>query len=199
MGRLPGQLWQIYVLPADGGSPLQVVSDHENEGEPDWSPDERLLLYSQLPAMQVSDEKKMVIHSLELATHQVSTLPGSEELHSARWSPDGKYVLASTADDSSLMGFELATRRWTMLSQPGGRILGWSRQDGQIYLENFGDIYRLRFPPGHRQQLASVKGVQRGTGILGYLPWAGLAPDDSVLLVRETSSEELYAIKWDAP
>jgi serine/threonine protein kinase/Tol biopolymer transport system component len=199
MGRLPGQLWQIYVLPADGGSPLQVVSDHENEGEPDWSPDERLLLYSQLPAMQVSDEKKMVIHSLELATHQVSTLPGSDELHSARWSPDGKYVLASTADDSSLMGFELATRRWTMLSQPGGRILGWSRQDGQIYLENFGDIYRLRFPPGHRQQLASVKGVQRGTGILGYLPWAGLAPDDSVLLVRETSSEELYAIKWDAP
>jgi hypothetical protein len=34
---------------------------------------------------------------------------------------------------------------------------------------------------------------------LGLIPWAGLAPDDSILLVREASSEELYAIEWNAP
>jgi hypothetical protein len=97
------------------------------------------------------------------------------------------------------MGYDPTTRKWTMLSQPGGRILGWSRQNGQIYLENFGDIYRLRLPHGHQQQLASVKGIQRGTGNLGFTSWAGLAVDDSVLIVRETSSEELYGIRLDVP
>jgi eukaryotic-like serine/threonine-protein kinase len=199
MGRLPGQLWQIYILPADGGSPLQVVSDDENEGEPDWSPDGRFLTYSALPLLRVNATKKMEIRTLDLTTHQASTLPNSEGLHSARWSPDGRYVVASTTDDSSLMGFELATRRWTALSQPGGRILGWSRVDGQVYWENGGDIYRFRIPHGYQRQVASVKGIQRGTGILGFISWAGLAPDDSILLVRETSSEEWYAIRWEAP
>jgi eukaryotic-like serine/threonine-protein kinase len=199
MGRLPGQLWQIYVLPAEGGSPLQVVSDDENEGEPDWSPDGRFLTYSELPLLQVNATKKMEIRTLDLTTHQASTLPNSEGLHSAKWSPDGRYVVASTTDDSSLMGLELATRRWTALTQPGGRILGWSRADGQVYWENGGDIYRFRIPHGHQRQVASVKGIQRGTGILGFISWAGLAPDDSILLVRETSSEEWYAIRWEAP
>ena len=38
MGRLPGKLWQIYVVSAQGGTPQQVVSDEYNEGEPDWGP-----------------------------------------------------------------------------------------------------------------------------------------------------------------
>ena len=52
------------MIPADGGSPVQVVSDDENEGEPDWSPDGKVLLYSQLQEMRVNADRKMVIHSL---------------------------------------------------------------------------------------------------------------------------------------
>jgi hypothetical protein len=85
------------------------------------------------------------------------------------------------------------------LSQPGGRILGWSRQDRQLYWENFGDVYHLRFPQDHQPQLVNLNDIQRGTGILGFMSWVVLGPDDSVLLVRETSNEELYAIRWDAP
>jgi hypothetical protein len=107
--------------------------------------------------------------------------------------------VASAADDSSLMELELATRKWTLLSRPGGRVLGWSRHDTQIYFENFGDFYRLNFHNRNLERLASAKSIQRGTGILGFMWWAGLAPDDSVLFVRENSSEEIYAIRWDAP
>jgi Tol biopolymer transport system component len=199
MGRLPGKLWQIYVIPADGGSPVQVVSDDENEGEPNWSPDGKVLLYSQLPEMRANADRKMVIHSLDLTTHQISALDGSEGLHSAHWSADGSHIVASAADDSSLMELELATRKWTLLSRPGGRVLGWSRHDTQIYFENFGDFYRLNFHNRNLERLASAKSIQRGTGILGFMWWAGLAPDDSVLFVRENSSEEIYAIRWDAP
>ena len=41
--------------------------------------------------------------------------------------------------------------------------------------------------------------IQRGIGILGFMPWAALSPDDSVLLMREASSEEIYALGWGRP
>ncbi len=30
--------------------------------------------------------------SFDLATHQVTTLPGSEDMSSPRWSPDGRFI-----------------------------------------------------------------------------------------------------------
>jgi serine/threonine protein kinase/Tol biopolymer transport system component len=198
MGRLPPQLWQIYVVPAEGGSPQQLVSDDENEGEPDWSPSGSQLVFSQFPQLG-SAARDMVIHRLDLRTHQVSILPGSEGLYSAHWSSDGRYIAASTVDNSKLMASELATRKWTTVSQPGGRILGWSRNDEYIYYENDGTFYRANVRHRYSEQVASLRGIQRGTGILGFLSWAALAPDDSVLLMREASSEEIYALALEWP
>jgi dipeptidyl aminopeptidase/acylaminoacyl peptidase len=197
MGRLPSQLWQIYVVPAEGGNPQRLVSDDENEGEPDWEPNGSVLVFSQFPALEAATN--LTIHRLDLRTHQISILPGSEGLYSAHWSPDGRYIVASTVGDSRLMAFELATHKWTTLTRRGGWILGWSRQDGQVCFENSGIVYRARVPGGHLEQVASLKGIQRGTGILGFMSWAGLAPDDSILLMRETSSEEIYALSLERP
>jgi hypothetical protein len=52
-----------------------------------------------------------------------------------------------------------------------------------------------RFP--NRTRLVSLKGVRRFWGELGQ--WTGLAPDDSPLLVRDTSSQEVYALDFQAP
>ena len=30
-------------------------------------------------------------------------------------------------------------------------------------------------------------------------PWTGLGPDDTPLLVRDISSQEIYALDWQAP
>jgi Tol biopolymer transport system component len=198
MGRLPPQLWQIYVVPAEGGSPQQLVSVDENEGEPNWSPSGSQLVFSQFPQLG-SAARDTVIHRLDLRTHQVSILPGSEGLYSAHWSSDGRYIAASTVDNSKLMASELATGKWMTVSQPGGRILGWSRNDEYIYYESNGAFYRTNFHRGYPEQVASLRGIQRGTGILGFLSWAALAPDDSVLLVREASSEEIYALALEWP
>ena len=90
MGRPPSQLWQIYVVPAEGGSPQQVVSDDVNEGSPDWAPSGSLLIFSQLPQLETNAAKDMVVQTLELRTHQVSVLPRSEGLYAAHWSSDGR-------------------------------------------------------------------------------------------------------------
>ena len=44
------------------------------------------------------------------------------------------------------------------------------------------------------ERLASLKGVRRFEGQFGS--WTGLAPDDSLLLVRDASSREIYALDW---
>jgi eukaryotic-like serine/threonine-protein kinase len=199
MARLPANLWQIYLVPAEGGSPQQVVSDGDNEGEPDWSPSGNLLVFSQFPWVKTSALSKVVIHLLDLRTQQASILPGSEGLYSAHWSSDGRYIAASTADSRKLTIFEVETHKWKTVSLIGGTILGWSRGNNYIYFEHNNAIYRVGVRRGELEQVASLKGIQRGTGILGFKSWAALAPDDSALLMREASSEEIYALDWEMP
>jgi len=49
------------------------------------------------------------------------------------------------------------------------------------------------------EPVVSLKGDQRGTGILGFQSWADLTPDDSVLLLREASHQEIYSLVLDLP
>jgi len=43
----------------------------------------------------------------------------------------------------------------------------------------------------------SLSGLQRFWGT--FSSWTGLAPDDSLLLVRDTSTQEIYALDWKVP
>ena len=47
------------------------------------------------------------------------------------------------------------------------------------------------------ERIFSMKGFQAAGGAFGN--WSGLAPDESPLLARDTSIQELYALEWDAP
>jgi hypothetical protein len=42
--------------------------------------------------------------------------------------------------------------------------------------------------------VVNLNGMPRLWADLG--PWTGLAPDDSPLLLRDISSQEIYAIEW---
>lgn len=198
MGRFPGNRWQIYTVPADGGNPQQVVSDQKNEGDPDWSPKGDLLVFSELPELAGGNGNDGVIRVLDLKTHHTSILPQSHGLYSARWSLNGEYIAASTADEDKLSIFNFAFQKWRTISQFGGTILGWSR-DNHIFFERNNAIYRTDLQGRGPEEILNLKGIQRGTGILGFKSWAGLAPDNSVLLLREASNEEIYSLKWQAP
>ena len=46
------------------------------------------------------------------------------------------------------------------------------------------------------EQLASLKGFQM-TGYFGL--WLGIAPDDSPLLLKDTGTQEIVSLDWQAP
>ncbi len=44
------------------------------------------------------------------------------------------------------------------------------------------------------ERVLSLKGLQQAAGAFGT--WAGLAPDESPLYVRDASIQEIYALDW---
>src|SRR5262249_41927349 len=55
------------------------------------------------------------IRMLDLASHQVTTLPESAGKFSPSWSPDGQFIKADSLDIHSLYLFDVKTQRWSTL------------------------------------------------------------------------------------
>jgi len=190
----PGRLWKIYVVSAQGGSPQQLMPEEQNEFDPSWSPDGNSLVFG----MGTRNTGNREIQLLDFKTHHVSTLPGSEGLFSPRWSPDGRYISALPSDQQKLVLFDIRTQKWQELAKLDTTFPRWSRDGKYIYFVSLSPdqpaLFRVRVGDQRLEQLASLKGFRRKESIA-----MGLAPDDSPLLTRDISTQEIYALDWEAP
>jgi Tol biopolymer transport system component len=150
----------------------------------------------------LATERHVTIHLLDLATRRISTIPGSDGLFSPRWSPDGRYITAITAaDQNRLMLYDFKTQKWRTLAEASIGYPNWSRDGRYIYFDCDSPtnpaFIRVRISDGKMEEVASLKGVRRAAGHFG--PWAGLAPDDSPLIMRDTGTQEIYALDVTLP
>ena len=58
-------------------------------------------------------------------------------------------------------------------------------------------VYRVRVSDRKIERVADLKGLRRSVSV--WIPWSGVAPDGSPLLVRDISSQEVYALDLEAP
>jgi len=56
---------------------------------------------------------------------------------------------------------------------------------------------RVRVADRKLERLADLKGFRRV--VSGWLPWSGVTPDGAPLLLRDISSQEVYALDFEAP
>jgi Tol biopolymer transport system component/DNA-binding winged helix-turn-helix (wHTH) protein len=198
--EVPGEPDRIYAVAADGGRPTQLTARNHYEMDPNWSPDQNSLIFGGEPWYEDS-----AIHIFDLKTRQVSTLPGSEGLFGPRWSPDGRYVLAMPSapplDYRKLVLFDFTTRKWEELVSSPAAYPNWSRDGNYIYFINpyIGEppVYRVRISDRKIELVTTLSRQRLGWTIAGK--WTGLAADDSPLVLRNTGSEEIYALDWQAP
>jgi len=196
--EVPGEPSRIHLVGADGGRPMQLTRENHYETDPNWSPDQNSLVFGGVPWLEGNAPGSAVIHILDLKTRQVSTLSGSEGLFSPHWSPDGRYVLAMTVDSRKLMLFDFSTHEWTELLNSPASFPNWSRDGSYIYFSNPYTaefvVYRVRISDRKLELVTSLSRQRLGWSTVGK--WTGLAADDSPLVLRDTGSEEIYALDW---
>jgi Tol biopolymer transport system component len=182
---------RIYEINAEGGSPhLLMENDGRQQLDPNWSPDgSRIVLGSQ------SNDPASTIRILDLASQQVSTLPGSEGLYSPRWSPDGRYVAAFSGDSTRILLFHLDTGKWIELAQGNFGWLNLSHDGEYVYtLDNKQNaVVRIRISDKKEEQVLDLKNFATAGRYGGAV---ALTPDDAVLLLRNTGSQDVYSVEW---
>ncbi len=201
MASRPGKPWKIFVIPAEGGTPREVTTgdrgqgDH-NQGDPTWTPKGDSIVFAGMPWLEYGGAPGPNIHVADLKTSQVSDVPGSENLFSPRCSQDGRYVAALSADSSKLMLYDAARKSWTQLALSRFAFENWSHDGKYLYAEDYSDkiddMVRISVATGQVQRLLSLKEVPRGFDPWEF--WVGLAPDDSPLLMRDRSTQEIYSL-----
>jgi len=196
-GVTPGKTWKIFAVSADGGSPEKLTANENAELDPNWSADGKSLVFGEFVGSTTSS-----IYILNLQTRQVSTLPGQKGLFSPRWSPDGRFISATTHDGFKMMLFDLATQAWKELdSGHGYNYPAWSQDSKYIYFPNPFDegtpFYRLRVADSKLEVVAKAN-LTRGVAWGMFGQWTGLDPQGAPLLLRDTSIEEIYAldVQW---
>jgi serine/threonine protein kinase/Tol biopolymer transport system component len=198
-GHPPGEPSQIYIVPATGGVPELIYRSGTNLADPNWSPDGKSLVFGE----NVLSNQGSTVYVLDMKTRNASKLPGSDGLFSPRWSPNGRYLAAITLDSLKLMLFDFTTQKWTELVNAKGFIgyPNWSRDGCYLYLHGILDkeegYFRVQISDRKLERILSLKGFQAAVGPFGN--WSGVAPDESPLLVRDASIQEIYALDWQAP
>ncbi len=112
MGSRLGKPWKAYVISAQGGTPEELVPESPTEGDPAWSPDGTRMVFS---TGEPSSAQKSEIRIMDVATKQVTTVPGSNGLFSPRWSPDSRYLAALDFQQRSktLRIFDFQSGKWS--------------------------------------------------------------------------------------
>ena len=194
MARTLNTDWRAYLVAANGQGLRELIPGATAGFDPGWSPDGKSIVLSMGDLGAISNK----ISILDRETGKVSPVPGGENLFSPRWSPDGRYIAGITTDSQALMLFDRTNQQWTELVRTTIGYPSWSHDGQYLYFDStFTEdpaFFRVRISDHRFERLASLKDIHRYWG--PNAEWSGLGPGDSLLVTRNISSPEIYALDW---
>jgi Tol biopolymer transport system component len=182
----------VWIVPSTGGNPQRLLpEDSGPETVPSWSPDGRTILF----ATGDVGSHDSHIRTLDLASHEIGTLPGSDGKIGPRWSPDGQFIMAASLGASTTYVFDVKTQHWSALPTGPHAFESWSSDSRSIYFLRYANdpaILRIPASGGEAKLVVSLKGFQYDIGTQGL--WFGLDPTDAPLMLRDVSTTDVYAL-----
>jgi serine/threonine protein kinase/Tol biopolymer transport system component len=193
---LPGQRENVFVISVSAGESRMVAGGEFSMRHGGWTPDGNSLLYF---AWKSAD--KYTISFVDLKTMKTGDVPASDASVGATLSPDGRYIAAAPVDGQKLMIYDVAAQKWSDLAKQNVNAIRWSYDSQYVYFDTQSNsdpaIYRVRVSDHKLETVASLTSLRRF--ILPFWPWMGLTPDGSPLLMRDTGTQEVYALDLQLP
>lgn len=195
----PGLSYTAFVVAAEGGALTQILKDDKKyRSFADWSPGGESIVMDVLPG-DSPDEPLTVV---SLKTGQASEFPDSRGMRNVRWSPDGRFLAASSDDAKTLYLFNPMSQKWSRAAQARQIArMEWSRDGRSLYFQDILDLAEavFRLNPEtlvNERVLDFTKPLQAGAVRCGF---EGLAPDGSFLASIRRSTLDIYALDFEAP
>jgi eukaryotic-like serine/threonine-protein kinase len=199
MGHGPGKPWRIYLMAVGGDYPGQTTEGDVDGADPSWSPDGRSIAFNGV----LQSEGQQPIRILNLSTRQMTVVPGSAGMLGARWSPDGKFLLAegSVSGVGPVMLYTFATGSWATLVDGAAKASypTWSHDGKCVYYydSNF-SVWRVCLADRKPQVVGKLGGAGNlYSGVFGNS--FGVAPDDSILVTRDIGTDQIYGLDVELP
>jgi serine/threonine protein kinase/Tol biopolymer transport system component len=198
----PGKPWRVFTVPVDGGAAQPVNPKGESETDPTWSADGSTIAFGH---NTLQGGEPNYIATFDLKSKQITRVPGSDGLFAPRWSPDGKYIVALSGDNNSLMLYDTRAKTWKKLMQLKEHFgyLTWSRDSTSLFYDtnntNQPGFYKMRMGDGKVERVVDLKPYRLYPGPFGGAAWTGLGTGDAPLFMRDISTSEIYAFEVDFP
>jgi serine/threonine protein kinase/Tol biopolymer transport system component len=184
----------LYRVSADGGAPEKLTPDGHDDVQPSWFPDGKKIAFNYFPY----PDQPLRIRVLDLATRQISTMPGADGYFFPLWSPDGKYLAAIAENPSRMELYSAETAKWKDLhtfEAPWGWVV-WAKDSKSVYMSyqlGKNGIYNLTVPDGRWTKLSGLEGVNP-TDSDSYL---SLTPEGQPAMMSRTGVAQLYLLHWN--
>ena len=196
MARQPGKTWQIYTVSATGGALHKVFNDDRNLADPEWSADGREIVFGREADLMGDENGSHDIQLFDLATHQSKPLPGSTDLFSPRWSPDGQWITALSRDQARLVVYNVKSQSWTTLFTSGAADPVWSADSRSVYFHAFAQANSAILRVSVQGKLETIADLsKRGLPSADNYFFSGVTPDGSPLIEPRIGTGNLYSIE----
>ena len=180
-----------YLISSQGGPPHPLLPEDKGEqGGPNWSPDGHKIVFDSWE--KTGEISKHVTRILDLASHQVTQLPG--EYWSPSWSPSGRFIAGLAHSRGELSVFDLKKQQWSKLQKGPTGNPTWSRDGQSIYFLRVSSdpgVYRIRPTGGQAERIVDLNGFHF-TSVVGE--WMGLDPEDLPMLLRDEGGVNIYVL-----
>jgi dipeptidyl aminopeptidase/acylaminoacyl peptidase len=194
---------QIFVVPADGGTPRQITRDEWGAGSPNWTPDGRTIVFSSGPRVEDAEYvwRESEIYGVDVESGEVTQLTSRQGPDgSPVISPDGRLIAYTgndfgdyTYDDSELYVMNIDGSGSRMLANidrsPGNLI--WARDGSGVYFTASSEgASNLWFAPLNGEARAVTEGRQ----LLGA---SAILADGTVIGTRTDPHEPGDIVKFN--
>lgn len=189
-------LYKVYLISPLNGAPRALFADDpDQQVNPSWSPDGKKIVMSWFNSSGKQPLSEVRVY--DLATRQITTVPDSKDLDSARWSPDGQWLSGVNIRTTEMFVFNFRTQRWTSVQKGDNDYPIWSHHGGYLYfLHSDGgtSILRVRPTGGKAERVLDLKEF-RFTSY--YNGWIGLDLDDAPMVLRDVGSDDIYSLRFE--